>query len=216
MWMPPSGFWYQLLTRWQCHIRELAHILHLCPTVTLCCYSLQGTTDMRTILWVICLIFSPMGDLWVSHWWCLVVLCLIRLGFMNKSLLSTVYPQRTAYDLYDNLRGLHWLNNPIHWQNYFPGTLHSCVRIWLGHCGLLCLISPTIFFYILFCLFGHAHSMWKFPGQGWNPSYSSEDAESLTTRPPGNSPNYILNWAKESLHGGFIVLYCIVYSSHLM
>ena len=129
MWMPPSGFWYQLLTRWQCHIRELAHILHLCPTVTLCCYSLQGTTDMRTILWVICLIFSPMGDLWVSHWWCLVVLCLIRLGFMNKSLLSTVYPQRTAYDLYDNLRGLHWLNNPIHWQNYFPGTLHSCQNL---------------------------------------------------------------------------------------
>ena len=34
--------------------------------------------------------------------------------------------------------------------------------------------------------------MQTFPGQGWNPSHSSDDAESLTARPPGNSSNYLL------------------------
>ena len=30
--------------------------------------------------------------------------------------------------------------------------------------------------------------MWKFPGQGLNPSHSSDNAKSITARPPGNSP----------------------------
>ena len=36
---------------------------------------------------------------------------------------------------------------------------------------------------------GHTHDMQKFPGQGSNPSHSSDNTESLTTRPPGNSLN---------------------------
>ena len=35
--------------------------------------------------------------------------------------------------------------------------------------------------------FGHAHGLQKFPGQGSNPHHSSDNARSLTTRPPGNS-----------------------------
>ena len=42
-------------------------------------------------------------------------------------------------------------------------------------------------------LLGHALGMWKFLGEGWNlyhsssSSHSIDTAESLTTRPPGNS-----------------------------
>ena len=35
--------------------------------------------------------------------------------------------------------------------------------------------------------FGHAHSMWKFLGQGSNLSHSSDKVKSLTIRPLGNS-----------------------------
>jgi len=35
--------------------------------------------------------------------------------------------------------------------------------------------------------------MWKFPGQGMNPCHSSDNAKSLTPRPPGNSNFIILN-----------------------
>ena len=45
--------------------------------------------------------------------------------------------------------------------------------------------------------FGHAWGMQKFLGLGLNPSHSSDNAESLTARPPGNSPMvfFILQWA---------------------
>ena len=38
------------------------------------------------------------------------------------------------------------------------------------------------------CVFGYAPtgSMKKFPSQGWKPSHSSDNAESLTARLPGN------------------------------
>ena len=34
---------------------------------------------------------------------------------------------------------------------------------------------------------GHAHGMWKLPGQGSNPYHSSDNTVSLTARPPGKS-----------------------------
>ena len=41
----------------------------------------------------------------------------------------------------------------------------------------------------LFCFvfFGYSHGMKKFLGQGLNLSHSSDNAESLSIRPPGNS-----------------------------
>ena len=45
------------------------------------------------------------------------------------------------------------------------------------------------FVVVIFC-FGHAHDMWKFPGQGSNPSHSSDSAGSLTTGPPGKSGGF--------------------------
>ena len=39
---------------------------------------------------------------------------------------------------------------------------------------------------------GHAHSMRKFPGQGMNPCHCSDNAKSLTTTPPGNSPEGLI------------------------
>ena len=41
----------------------------------------------------------------------------------------------------------------------------------------------SFFFFFFDC----ACNMWKFLGQGLNASYSSDNTESLTTRPPGNS-----------------------------
>ena len=35
--------------------------------------------------------------------------------------------------------------------------------------------------------FGCPQGTGRFQGQGWNPSHSSDNAESLTTRPQGNS-----------------------------
>ena len=51
-------------------------------------------------------------------------------------------------------------------------------------CGSMTLISASVFFRG----WGSCtHSMRKFPGQGWNPSHSSDNTESLTARSPGNS-----------------------------
>ena len=47
-----------------------------------------------------------------------------------------------------------------------------------------------IFYFWVFL--GHAHSMYKFPGQGSNTSHSS-NTESLTTRLPGNSQVWFIN-----------------------
>ena len=44
-------------------------------------------------------------------------------------------------------------------------------------------VFKSLFIY----LFGYTHSMQKFPSQGLNLSHSSDNAESLTTGPPGNS-----------------------------
>ena len=52
-------------------------------------------------------------------------------------------------------------------------------------------------FYFYLCILGHAHSMRKFPGQGSNPchssdpSHSNDNAGSLTTKPQGNSPDFL-------------------------
>ena len=45
-------------------------------------------------------------------------------------------------------------------------------------------LPPYLFFFIYFAC---THSMWKFPGQGSNLCHSSDNAESLTTKSPGNS-----------------------------
>ena len=49
-----------------------------------------------------------------------------------------------------------------------------------------------LYFFILF--FGHACGMQKFPNQGLNPSHLSENTESLTPRPPGNSLQSFIFW----------------------
>ena len=51
------------------------------------------------------------------------------------------------------------------------------------------------------CLFGQTFGMWKLPGQGSNPGHShdlshSDNAGSLTARPPGNSSTYSLKSIK--------------------
>jgi len=43
------------------------------------------------------------------------------------------------------------------------------------------------------CIYCLAHSMQKFPGQGSNPYHSSDNALSLTTRPPENSSLYVFS-----------------------
>ena len=53
--------------------------------------------------------------------------------------------------------------------------------------------QQILFQHFLFLFFGHTHSMQNFLGQGLNLSHSSDNGshsdnmESLTTRPPGNS-----------------------------
>ena len=52
------------------------------------------------------------------------------------------------------------------------------------------------FFFFSFFFFGgggYTRGMQKFLGQGSNPSYSSDNAESLTTRPPRNSTSFSLD-----------------------
>ena len=62
----------------------------------------------------------------------------------------------------------------------------------LNHCATtgtpkLEIFLMSLLAFLLF-LFGHAHGMQKFPGQGLNLRLSSSDeAESLTARIPGNS-----------------------------
>ena len=50
------------------------------------------------------------------------------------------------------------------------------------------------------CVFGCARGIQKFPGQGLNPSHSSDNTESLTARPPGTSRSrfYLTIAAKEA------------------
>ena len=51
----------------------------------------------------------------------------------------------------------------------------------------VCLCLGFWFFLFFVCFFYFSHSMWKFSGKGLNPSHSSDNTESLTARPPGNS-----------------------------
>ena len=60
---------------------------------------------------------------------------------------------------------------------------------------------------LLFCLFGHAHGIWKFPGEGLNlchsgnPSHSCDNARSLTlctTRELQNGIVFVYNLHKSS------------------
>jgi len=44
-----------------------------------------------------------------------------------------------------------------------------------------------IYIYFFFFFFGHTHGMWKLPGQESNPRHSSDNTNSITARPPGNS-----------------------------
>ena len=63
---------------------------------------------------------------------------------------------------------------------------HICMCVRAYMCICVC-IYVHMYVYILF-FFGHACSMWKFPGQGWNPRHSSDSshwrdsAASLTHR----------------------------------
>ena len=51
-------------------------------------------------------------------------------------------------------------------------------------------------------IFGCVHGMWKFSGQGLNLGHSSDNAESVTTRPPGNAPVVILREGKSMINTG--------------
>ena len=59
-----------------------------------------------------------------------------------------------------------------------------------------------------FFFFGRSRSMRKFPGQRSNLSHSSDNAESLTAGPPGNSNNsdYALIWQATATHLKCILL----------
>ena len=76
------------------------------------------------------------------------------------------------------------------------------------------LVFILLFLYLLliqcFC-FGQAWGMWKFPSQGSNPSHSSENNESLISRPPGNSKTnlFFFNLAEYS----WIIKYMLIYST---
>lgn len=54
-------------------------------------------------------------------------------------------------------------------------------------------LLPLLFFCLIFFCFGHAYSIHKFPGQGWNLSHKSDNTESLTARPPGNSTSFLFS-----------------------
>ena len=53
---------------------------------------------------------------------------------------------------------------------------------------LVYLIAESLYF---FGGWGHTCIMWKFPGQGLNPRCSSDNARSLTAKPPGNSWKFV-------------------------
>ena len=53
-------------------------------------------------------------------------------------------------------------------------------------------VCPFNFLFVFSFVFGCAHGMQKFPGQGSDLHHSSDNAGSLTTKPPGNSTFKIL------------------------
>ena len=77
-----------------------------------------------------------------------------------------------------------WILNPQSWARDL-----TCVPGLLRHCQSCCATAGAtkkqIYFVIFF--FSHTRSIQKFPGQESNLNHSSDNAESLTTRPPGNS-----------------------------
>ena len=52
--------------------------------------------------------------------------------------------------------------------------------------------AENCFFFSFVFFFGCAHDMYKLPGQGLNPCHSSDNAKSLTVRPPENSRGLFL------------------------
>ena len=61
------------------------------------------------------------------------------------------------------------------------------VRLFISKVSIRKLRLPSFFSFLFFFFFCCTLSIWKFLGQGLNPSHSSDIAGSLTTRPPGNS-----------------------------
>ena len=55
-------------------------------------------------------------------------------------------------------------------------------------------IHLACFFTCVLFLFWLHSCMWRFPGLGLNPSLSSDNTESLTARPLGNSLTQVLNY----------------------
>ena len=47
---------------------------------------------------------------------------------------------------------------------------------------------------VLSFFLGHINGMWKLLGQGSNSSHSSDNKESLTARPPGNSTKLVFSF----------------------
>ena len=82
----------------------------------------------------------------------------------------------------------------------FPGSL-DCTQPRLG--GFICLVFTAqegggyFAHYFIFIFFGHTHSIWMFPGQGWNPSHSCDPRHScditgsLTCCPTAEIPAHL-------------------------
>ena len=68
----------------------------------------------------------------------------------------------------------------------WPTGTRSLVFFAFSMPSSLSLIISFLFFFF----FGHDHKMQKLPGQGSNPSHSSDNTKSLTSRPPGNSNHF--------------------------
>ena len=62
---------------------------------------------------------------------------------------------------------------------------------------VFCKAEVFNFILLLLLVSGHTRGMQKFLGQGSKPSYSSDNAKSLTARPPGNSQKFSI-WMKSS------------------
>ena len=111
--------------------------------------------------------------------------------------LKLIFCGSCEIEIYCHLRVNIQFSRSVYWRY----CLFSIVYSWLPCLGLL---LGSQFWPVGLCLLfhyhsvwgsvGHAWGMWKFLGQGSNPSHSSSDnAKSLTTRPPGNSST-ILFW----------------------
>ena len=128
---------------------------------------------------------------------CYALVSLLACDLLIPALPPTLHCPSCAYPMVSNssLSILSSLLPPLWSLPLYSAVSVACHSIPEFFCCPCVLFVSFHLFYLLLFIFWPCHGMQKFPGQGSNWSHSSDNAEFLTARPPGNSQSSCFNFS---------------------